>query len=303
MAQRPSRLSFACTGTAMITIGPYRSLSHDFTVSMDETPMAETLAQVFRPLRHEFAPTNQTTEYRIETTADGWFLATDGSELIARVNDAGVLMDHLIWVINRRTVERWPGLLFHGGVVAAGPDQGVTIVGRSGAGKSTLVTQLIGEGLSYLSDELVPVESGGHVLAHPRSIGLKPGSWQLVEGLDTASTGSDARGQRFVDPELLSADVVERTLPRLIVILQGDPALGGPISANRVSCASALFEILQHCFAIGSLTERELELAKALVNAARPVTLSGGTPRERALFVVKQLRSGQDPENAIASVR
>ena len=65
------------------------------------------------------------------------------------------------------------GLLLHGGAVA---ERGwaVLIGGGSGAGKSTTTVELLAEGMSFLTDELVELDPvAGTVRGFPRPIGLE----------------------------------------------------------------------------------------------------------------------------------
>lgn len=274
----------------MITIGPFRALAHTFTIASEDETIAGTLDAVFRPLTATEGADTGTT-YTVRRTEDGWFTAHAGDTLVASVDDADVVIEHLVWVINRSAVDSWDGTLLHGGAVQSPDGAGVVVVGRSGHGKSTLVTQLVRTGFGYLSDELVPIMPDGSVQAHPRSIGLKAGSWSLVDDVVTTAVTRDGEGQRHVDPAELAARIVDVTHVDLVVILDRAPVDGDPLEIEEIGTARAVYELTHHAFALSEFEQADLERIRAMTGTGRTVVMSGGTPPERATAIERLVNS------------
>lgn len=73
-------------------------------------------------------------------------------------------------------------LTMHGAVITSQCGQTLVLSGRSGSGKSTLAATLLARGFSLVSDEPTVVDSNGcNVLAMPLGLGLKEGSWSVLQ--------------------------------------------------------------------------------------------------------------------------
>ncbi|MEI6207068.1 MAG: hypothetical protein WCP20_09815 [Desulfuromonadales bacterium] len=73
-------------------------------------------------------------------------------------------------------------LTMHGAVITCKSGQTLVLAGRSGTGKSTLAATLLARGFSLVSDEPAVIDSGsGNVLAMPLGLGLKEGSWSILQ--------------------------------------------------------------------------------------------------------------------------
>ena len=106
------------------------------------------------------------------STHSGWCFSHDETIL-----DCPDLSDLIYRVDKALTIElqrRRPELFFvHAAVLRAG-SRCIVIVGESGAGKSTLCWDLCNAGLTYMSDELAPIDLDTmEVEAYPRAICLK----------------------------------------------------------------------------------------------------------------------------------
>ncbi len=68
---------------------------------------------------------------------------------------------------------------------AAVGDEGgaVVMAGDSGSGKSTLTAALVHAGLSYFSDDVVPLDSARRIRPMPLGISVKEGSWPVLAAL------------------------------------------------------------------------------------------------------------------------
>ena len=73
-------------------------------------------------------------------------------------------------------------LTMHGAVITSQSGQTLVLSGRSGSGKSTLAATLLTRGFSLVSDEPAVIDSDGcNVLAMPLGLGLKEGSWSVLQ--------------------------------------------------------------------------------------------------------------------------
>ena len=59
-------------------------------------------------------------------------------------------------------------------------DQALLFIGAQGSGKSTLVASLCAENMTYLSDDLCPLDEKGRLVPVPAPQAIKKGSWQVL---------------------------------------------------------------------------------------------------------------------------
>ena len=77
----------------------------------------------------------------------------------------------------------WPDnplcAILHAGAVAL-EDRAACFPGISGSGKTTLIACLVGQGLTYLSDDLTPIGMCGRILPWPMPMSVKLDSWGVL---------------------------------------------------------------------------------------------------------------------------
>lgn len=116
--------------------------------------------------------------------------------------------------------DQWCALLHASAVARNG--RAVVLAGRSGAGKTTLTAAALVKGLSFLADDIVPIDSGGGVWPVPLAMGIKAAGWPVVEALlphdadITSVTGSETR---FVWPAFRQRQPIGRPCEAVAVIV------------------------------------------------------------------------------------
>jgi len=153
------------------------------------------------------------------------------------------------------------GFVMHAGAVA-GDDGCLVITATSGSGKSTLIASLVATGLSYLSDDQVPIHiSGLAAFPFPTALGLKPGSLSLPNLrplIDRAAPDDRSRpGVTFLHMPALHRD--HAAVPVRAVVLPAFDA-EGPNRVEPLSFAEALRCVLL----AGTEMTRDVNMVDAL---------------------------------------
>lgn len=154
---------------------------------------------------------------------------------------------------------------FHAGVVAR-QGVGFLLPATAGSGKSTLTAALVAHGYHYLSDEIALLRSKDlEVVPAPVSIGLKSGSWKVLESLYGEIPGlrihdrEDGRQVRYLPPPETSWVRGTAGFPVTTVIFPNYD----PVSATTlqpVARVEALHRLFDDCQAIAvQLTQEHVE--------------------------------------------
>lgn len=236
---------------------------------------------------------------------DGWLVAYDDAVLLAD-DDAGRVVDHLLWHINHRAVtEAVTGVVLHASAVRSG-NRAYVFAGSMNAGKSTLVAALVRAGLTYLTDEAVPVDPRSLTVGpYPKPIGLDPGSWPLFPELDPApEPPGDASGpvrsaralrrlgtrRWWVDPAELGVPVEGGAAPWLplgaVFLVDHDP--GRPDPLVRLDPPEALLALTGQLFNLAELADRGLDSLHRLVSE-RPCFRLHTHDLDRAATLVREV--------------
>ena len=162
----------------------YAALDSVFSVASDDVDVLELIDRIYAHCRTDQAPEHH---FEVVTDEDGWALGLD-STAVLRDAPASLTLERFAWEVNQLA---WAsvdaGLLIHAGAVRV-DGAGVVLCAGSGRGKSTLTLGLCERGAEYMSDEIAVVDLAAGVRAErftmrgfPRPIGLRHGSWPLVE--------------------------------------------------------------------------------------------------------------------------
>jgi hypothetical protein len=182
------------------------------------------------------------TSYRIErNAAEPGFRACDGDGSASRFEDADGLLFHLDKCLTIALQRQRPELYFlHAAAVAIG-DRVAVLAAPPGSGKSTLTMALLERGLSYLSDELAPIDIS-RLLVYPyaHAVCLKshpPEPFRLPQG-------TVAIGKRFhVASGLFAAAAVDEPLP-LAAFVFLRRSLGSAVMSRRIGAAAGAAHLL-----------------------------------------------------------
>lgn len=162
------------------TLPCYRLLTTSFTLDCPDPSLHSFLSA---GLRHLLLPQRTDLDLAIVVEPEGsqWRLRLNGT---AQGNAVPVewLMPAIYGRLRIIAYQRFPYLLaMHAAVVGDGR-RTIVLPGRSGSGKSTLAATLLARGYRLFSDEIALLAQDGGLVPIPLGLGLKEGSWPLLEG-------------------------------------------------------------------------------------------------------------------------
>lgn len=176
----------------------------------------------------------------------------------------------IAWVVSRWNREVLHGsdhVCVHTGAVV-GPAGAVLLPAASGSGKSTLTAAAVRAGLGYLSDEAIAFDrSSGALLAYPKPLSLKVGSWRLLPGLLAAGPDADPTIPHHVAASALRAGAVAAPAP-VVAIAFPTHVAGGPTRLDDLGRAEALVELATDTIRFDARARDTLDLLAGVVRAA-----------------------------------
>lgn len=190
---------------------------------------------------------------RVEVIPEGpdRYRAMLDGELICADADANHVALSVTRRLNRLVLDHEPDRLhLHAGAVTRG-DATVLVVGSSHAGKSTLVAKLVEKGWSYLSDEQIGVTPDGRLVAFPRPITLRVGSWSLFD---------EALFSRKPEHSL---DRMEIAPSQLGTVYRGGPLAPTLIVCPDVSILEPMVQALPVAESVSRLLAESLDLERS----------------------------------------
>jgi hypothetical protein len=135
------------------------------------------------PIAHSTVPAGQATDgIDVLRDATGYLVVCNGDDIERAAN----LEEALGQVFGRILELSYPDAewlaMMH--AAAVGDENGaVVMAGDSGSGKSTLTAALVDAGLSYFSDDVVPLDAARRIRPMPLGISVKEGSWPVLAAL------------------------------------------------------------------------------------------------------------------------
>ncbi len=273
------------------TIGPYEALGFRFDVTCAHDGIRSTLARTLRPLSTE-APAHRHYEVEWDTAAEQFTTALDGRS-VGSSPGMRLVVEELVWHVNRCATDAWSGILLHGGAVCDEAGRAVILVGSSGSGKSTLTAGLVDDGFGYLTDELIAARVGSDELhAYPRAITLKHGSRPIVPHLDPGrpGPGEPALSMWFVDPRRIRSDAVVSTATVDSIVLLEPTGPEAPLHVSAPSPAETLVDLVEETFGLGAVDQAGLETLADWCRRLPSVRIRGGTHTERVQSITDRLK-------------
>jgi hypothetical protein len=161
------------------------------------------------------------------------------------------------------------GALFHAAAVHW-RKRAVVLPGKIGAGKTTLACWLVAQGLGYLSDEFVFIQSGGDRLnAFPRPLNVKQSAMQVVKPYfrktGTNETILEGKFSSLVPPERLSPqEVVSKASAGMLLFPDFQP--GSEFRLERLTASDAGLALMQTVLNLRNLPGHGLPETAWLVN-------------------------------------
>jgi hypothetical protein len=157
----------------------YRLLTTRFTLTCFDQRVLSPLSDC---LRHLLVPDQPYIDLAISIEPEGslWRLCLNGTTQGSAM-PAAMLLPLLSNRLRTFAYQHTPYLLVtHAAVVSDGHTT-VVFPGQSGSGKSTLAASLLARGYRLFSDELAMLDANGDLVPIPLGLGLKSGSWSLLE--------------------------------------------------------------------------------------------------------------------------
>ena len=198
--------------------------------------------------------------YRIhlESGVDGWGLERDGEAVATAGSAAGILG----WLDQDLTVQlqrQRRDLYFLHSATLAKRSQALALVAESGGGKSTTAWALTQLGLSYMSDELAPIEPETLMVhPHPRGVQLKgqpPVPYSLPPGALVD------HGRVCIPVEELEVETLRRPMPlSWVFFLHRDPDRRQP-RLERCRPAEAATRLYSNALNVLAHPDEGLEIA------------------------------------------
>ncbi len=225
-------------------------LDLDVTVYSDEPEVVLLVQELFAPLATT-RPAQRVLSMGSATVEDrpGYCVALDGV-VIARTTAPSVAFTHLLFDTNRLAIENAVGpVVLHAAGAVAG-DIAIALPGPMDAGKSTLVAGLVANGLSYLTDELVAIDSATtHCRPYAKAISLG------VSPDELARLRWDAPGQwveylamsGLVPVRSIRSDVVATATKLGLVVLPRYES-SASTEVTRLDLSDALMSVAAHAF-------------------------------------------------------
>jgi len=189
--------------------------------------------------------------------------------VVAALRDGAEAVTWFLSDLNRAVVDASTGhLLFHAGAVEH-RGAGVLLPAPSGSGKSTLVAALVRRGLGHLSDEVVALSAcGGRLLAFPKPLAVKPGSFGVLGELEPVLAGPWAAfsgGQWHVAPAAIREGAVGPACsPQLVLVPRYVP--GGRTALTVLTKAEAFLAVAFNTAYFDRLGTRGARLLGELVD-------------------------------------
>lgn len=210
----------------------------------------------------------------IRDEQQGFSLSVNGSDTQDRLQPLEVPPVVQAEVLRASFHAARPLVGIHGAALCT-PTGCLVLPGAPGSGKSTLAAALMAEGHTYLTDELVLIMPGTHVIRPlPVSLGLKHGSWRVLsEAFPTIEAlpifrqldGTEVRYLAPVPTALPSGiDYSARTL----VFPVYDP--NGANELSEISTAEALYRLAAAGYALPGRLEHNV--VEALIEWIRPLS-------------------------------
>lgn len=157
-------------------------------------------------------------------------------------------------------------LVAHGAGLALDDSRGVLLIAPGGSGKTTLAAALNSEGFGLLSDDVVPIDLDGKLLALGAPICLKSGSWEILSPLCPEIDDLPVLN-RFAQPVRLLPPKGRSPAQRIALALMLFPTYrpGSAPSCRRLSAEAALQGIVEAESVIRNISQQKLERIAQMV--------------------------------------
>ena len=256
-------------------------------ITCSDTAVAHILYHHFQ---HCLAsPSSSLAHYHIQQTSTGWQLQRDQAILQMALNPLTLFEPLMQAALQCLITPQQQHLIFHAGGVAVAA-QGILLCGPTGSGKSTLVAQLLADGFTYLSDEVVALPLDSLQLSgFARSLVLKVGSaflWQAAPTSDDLLFLPD--GLTWISPTFWGHDCVQQqATPQLLLFPRYEA--NSALMLRPLSPATAAFHLIQHLVNARNLPQHGLPVVKQLAQTIPAYEIHFGDGLAVAAWLRQQL--------------
>ena len=219
---------------------------------------------------------------RQDADGTGWTVNAGRVENLSGATLDGAL-NLLIGEITFATLESEPEHLHLHAALAVKDGRSVILAAQQNTGKTTTVANLVAQGWSFVTDEVVRLSPRTEeITGFRKPISIKPGGRALVDHLDPWMIPSVEDGSetfRYVPIGASGAAVVAGGSPHLVVLLRRDP-FGSPVvrpETRRLHPADAVVLLMQETFDAERFGATVVRLAE-LAAASHCVELTVGNP-------------------------
>jgi hypothetical protein len=273
----------------------YRMLSMAFTIKSMDGVFAESLRWHLRPFLLERPapgglPVELITEEATSGTGYTFRFATQERFRSRMLADA---IAKAVWDLHRAVHEQVRDFVLLHAAAVVRDGRALLLPATTGSGKSSLTLGLLGDGFSYLSDDvgpLDPVTQRAHAFPKrikviPDTLGFFPG---LEERLEDRMAVPFRLWERFVRPEDVGAEVADPTDVGWLVFPSSD--FGGRARLSPITKAESVEAMAACCFNLFRYGERGVVLLSRIAKEAEAFRLEGGSVRERVALLRDRLR-------------
>ena len=260
----------------------FRALSYWFTVTAEDDGLLAHTARVLGGLRVPRA-TWAARQWPLEQQIEAWRLERGvedyavwrGAEQLYRGHEPGDVLDHFLWAVNQRVIERARDFyLIHAAVLCLPSGGAVLLPGEAGSGKSSLTVALAASGLHYMSDELAAIDPiSGRVYPYPKAATLKPGSYDLFAHL--LATAHEplpgARQRHLTTDEMGTHGVLDPHDVRAVVFPQFTPE--GETGTVQLTTGQLAHGLARHSLSLEMYGARGLPLLVGLARGATGLSM------------------------------
>jgi hypothetical protein len=185
----PAAVAVPAQGAPAVAADPSRSFHAEQIYRLCGRPIRLRFEEpaiegaIHPPLAHTVDPSSHPGDsVDVLREGEGYLVVCNGSD----IERAATLEEALGQVFGRILELSYPDAewlaMMH--AAAVGDESGALVMaGDSGSGKSTLTAALIDAGLSYFSDDIVPLDAARRIRPMPLGISVKEGSWPVLAAL------------------------------------------------------------------------------------------------------------------------
>ena len=157
----------------------YRLLSTVFTITCSDKSVLDLISSSFNHLiLVDHPPVN--LKITLEQTASQWCLLFNGM-LQGEATPLSMVLPKLYDRLRKMAYQCIPFMLAIHAAALSDDRNSIIFAGQSGSGKSTIAATLMAHGFRLFSDEVALITERGMIMPIPLGIGLKSGSWSLLQ--------------------------------------------------------------------------------------------------------------------------